>query len=175
MKRFLYILLAAAVAGASPAPFAAEAIDIVEDVEGISEVLEDSGESRPGSGGGVQAAGVIVRPIADDEILSDADAGRFLIVDRSRPNVAAVRTGGGFGADGNAAPAHLLNAALRDSWELGDLAVEIESPLAFEDIASICQRNRFLYLRTINRDGRAIHRFLADLYTMPRDEHTTSG
>jgi hypothetical protein len=164
MKRFLYMLLAAAVAGAAPAPLAAEAIDLENSAE-FSEILEDGRDSRQATGAGAQASMVLVRPLTDDEPLKCDGWGEALIVDRGTPHVASMRAISGTADRGDIASAHLLAAALRHAWDRGDLQVEIDSQLPLEDIAGICQRNRFLYLRTIQRDGRPIHRFVADLYT----------
>jgi hypothetical protein len=106
-----------------------------------------------------------VRPLTDDEPLGGDDLRDSLIVDRGTPHVATMRAISGSADRGDIASVHLLGAALRHAWDRGDLQVEIDSQLPLEDIAGICQRNRFLYLRTIQRDDRPIHRFISDIYT----------
>lgn len=167
MKRLLYLLLAAAsFTGAAPvSPFDVGDLDGDDDAPGI---VDSTHRARQASSANGSHAGVVVLPLkSDDEELigrPDGVAGS-LVVDRSDGQVAVIRGVGHDEADAGAGPMQLLHSALRDAQMRGDLKVVIDLPLPLEHVKGVCDANRFTYSRTVRRGGRAMHEFIADLYT----------
>ena len=152
MKRFLYLLLAAAVSAPSPVPVEATDLDGSEDAIGL---IDSGSYGRRGSGGSVLGSKIVVRPLKPNDTTVDGQGVvDSLIVDRSTPQVALISSVATAGGADEVGRAHLLSAALRDSAQRGDLKVTIDLPLALERLTKLCFENRFIYSRTIARDGR---------------------
>ncbi|MCI0365399.1 MAG: hypothetical protein L0Y44_15875 [Phycisphaerales bacterium] len=165
MRRFLYLLLAAAVSGVAPSPVPVEATDPDGSEDAIG-LVESGSHGRRGSGGSALGSKVVVRPLKpNDTTVDDQGVIESLIVDRSTPQVAVISSVATASGVDEAGRAQLLSAALKDSTRRGDLKVTIDSPLALECLTKLCFENRFIYSRTIARDGRHRHEFLADLYS----------
>lgn len=167
MRRLLYLLLAAAsFTGAAPiSPFDTADLDGDDDAPGI---IDSTHRARQGVSSNGLHAGVVVLPLmSDDEELIRRPEGvaGSLVVDRSDGQIAVIRSVGHDKDDAHAGPTQLLHSALRDAQMRGDLKVVIDLPLPLEHVKSVCDANQFTYSRTVNRGGRSMHEFIADLYT----------
>lgn len=169
MNRFLYLLLAAATfTGSAPV-----SIDTTSDIDDddVPGIIESSHRIRNGPPAPAKTA-VIVLPLRDEDqaVVPLPGVIDSLIVDHADAHVAVIHSSPDPARhdqrDGDVAAADLLITALRDAWHRGDLKVLIDLALPLERVTSICNANRFLYSRTVVRDGRRMHEFLADLYSM---------
>lgn len=171
MKRFLYLLIAAAVSGGAPA-FSVDSMDAATEVdEDAPGLVDTSSEVRRGPGTVANDAMVVVQPWDPGRATPRwKDVRASLVVDRSVRDTAVIRTRGDAGRGASSRLARLLAKALRDAWDHGDLKVVIESPIPLPELTRLCTDTRFVYERTVEHGGRQAHEFLADLYTLRADE-----
>jgi hypothetical protein len=173
MRRLVYMLLAVALSSGTGATAPIESEDIQAQDETID--LVDGAMERRGEWGGLFGTGdapsVLVKPAQSRRGGTGEEGAASIIVDRTQPFIAEISNLQMRGDDpDHTITGRLLEAALRDCRNRGDLKVRVDLPFPLDLTTRLCSLHQFGYSRSLKQGGREVHEFYTDLYTTRRGD-----